>query len=523
MQVLLSFSLCIAVAAPNMPQIEKIARKISLNIQDFCGLAISIKLCPIKLPTSIDHELHIIFAKMFHGLKFVTHVNFETAKQDLAHLMCAVGQHVQYPHSDFPIVVFVAGETSGGDINSIMDINISRDIVEPLLPTNAPQLYDNPKIFLINVISHAKLSKGKNRLHLPSGGNYILFQSVSDQACHFYDVFESMGMELLTNHGSIKEVMEAIDSPFKTIVSHLNKPVFIHPQSAAKRDSKSLTHPQPFKTHTTSPLSMPKGGNVSVVEQGLQSLVIHSPSKTCDTKPISTQSRDVQLNTPTKIVSEKKCLQGSCGMAFVVGIPNENSSQLSNNLVKEHVTILSQTFHTFGFAVFEKIGTTKAVLKDIVSKSLNLPNSQDYPIVLVVAGAAYQTSVNTSDSSDRNFNIRKDIVEPFLPPLAPHIASNPKIFLINTFTSPSELTQLETPDLNFLSGGNFLLSYTHTDHFSDLSKTYQSELTQSTDSLEDILTRVNDKLSPPSTKLLISRLTKPVHLVPVDQALTPKE
>ena len=501
-----------------MPQVKQAAQRMSSMIQESgaSGLAVLISLKgPFNYPSR----------DAFRRLNFAIYVRKETTKEDLACTLCAVGQHVQYPHSDFPIVVIVIGETFGRDLNRLKPkINISRDIVEPLLPPNAPKLRDNPKIFFVNIYNFwGELTYKKfNSLHLPSEGNYILFHSESEKLHDVFSVNADIERELRHNHGSIEEVMEAIDSPSTTIVSHLNKPVFIH--TLSKRIRVAM-HPGSTETHARpiSPLSMSKRVHVEGIEQGLQSLALQSPFRTHDTKTVFSQSefdRNIQLMVSTE---EEKFLPGSRGMAFVVGISNEHLSQLSDYLVKEHVTLLSQTFHTLGFAVFEKIGTTKAVLKDIVSKSSNLPNSQDYPIVLVVAGTVYQSSINTSDSSDRNVNIRKDIVEPFLPPLAPHIADNPKIFLINTFASPSELTPLATADLDLLSEGNFLLSYTHTDHFSDLSKTYQYELIQSTDSLEEVLIRVNDKLSLLSTKRLISRLTKPVHLVLVDQASTSKE
>ena len=486
-----------------IPAAKEIAHEMSYEIQQTNTHGIAFL---INLPCQNVIQLENTFRYRF---RFTVCVWFGAGKRDLACIMHTVGQHVQYPRSDFPMVVFFTE-------NWTEFIDISRDIVEPLLPPNAPRLCENPKIFFINKLFAAWSRKDKYNLCLPSGGNYILFHSKTAGLPLFRYVYKDIAKKLEHSYGSVEVVMEEIYSPSKTIVSHLNKPVFTNPVSGTRSDISLLD------THATAP---PTKLDMVVLEQGVSSLALHSPSKTHDTKTLSSQSefnRNVQLKVSTE---EEKFLPGSRGMAFVVGISKENSSQLSNNLVKEHVTLLSQTFHTVGFAVFEKIGTTKAVLKDIVSKFSNLPNSQDYPIVLVAAGAAYRISINTSDiySSDRNVDIRKDIVEPFLPPLAPHIADNPKIFLINTFTSPSEFTPLATADLDLLPEGNFLRSYTHTDNFSDLSKTYQSELTQSTDPLEEVLIRVNDKLSLLSTKRLISHLTKPVHLVLVDQASTSKE
>ena len=140
----------------------------------------------------------------------------------------AAGHLVKYP-PDYPIIVAVASNNRGQ--NDVTCNKISTDVIQPLLPPSAPQLANNPKIFLIN--AYSLLNVDASRLTLPSEGNFIVSLINEWFSRDFNDCFRYLIQALEDSSESIEEVLMRLKCEIKmmTILSHLNEPFYLNPHT----------------------------------------------------------------------------------------------------------------------------------------------------------------------------------------------------------------------------------------------------------------------------------------------------
>ena len=172
---------------------------------------------------------------------FKKHLKFAVYKtpgdeEDISDIIYAATHLVEYPKSsDYCIVVMVGGFVAD-DVNEFVfpsRFNISRDLIEPFLPPSAPALADIPKIFFINAVNRDDSPIDTSRLSVPSEGNFLVFYVTTTS---HYRYFEYLRHKLETSRHSIGDVLSEfkdrhpsdVELPM-TVISHLDKPVYLHP------------------------------------------------------------------------------------------------------------------------------------------------------------------------------------------------------------------------------------------------------------------------------------------------------
>ena len=164
--------------------------------------------------------------------------------------------------------------------------------------------------------------------------------------------------------------------------------------------------------------------------------------------------------------------------------------------------LFTDIFDHLGFSIYIEERCLDLIYA--LSYLIEYPTYSDYPIVVLVNGS-FESDINVWGDYRSRINIRTDIIEPMLPPSAPHLADNPKIFLIHARSYiPVKFTfgRLEVP-----SEGNFIISYTN-----DWERSFKTlfELISQRCHIEDCLNKIQHIF--PNNMRVISRLNKPVYL-----------
>ena len=255
----------------NIPVITPFRRKILDKINSAIkstpgsrGLALVVTYASPS-PSNIANALRMskrIFASTLRLLKFAVVEDLIYSQEHLADLMYTATSNPQgYPRSsDYSIVVVVAGVVRD-NVETLLilhqnqqQVNISRDLIEPFLPPSAPALADIPKIFLVNTITLGGGHFNTSRLSVPPEGNFLLsyinvpfsrrrmggnegLEYLSDHLCHELTVSRHSIEDVLTEfkgrHPSDLELSKVKGQlppiPSMTVISHLDKPVYLNP------------------------------------------------------------------------------------------------------------------------------------------------------------------------------------------------------------------------------------------------------------------------------------------------------
>ena len=158
------------------------------------------------------------------------------------------------------------------------------------------------------------------------------------------------------------------------------------------------------------------------------------------------------------------------------------------------------------FAVYEP--------RDILSlkshmQAVDLVELKHHPIIVMVSGVGRDNLILLTECG--YINIKEDIMAPLFPPIATHLADNPKIFLfiISNFSEP----------LHFIEpfGQNYIVGYIACDDLGDrlrVTRIVEDKLAHPSISVQDIFTSISDKLPHTATMTVMDRLKEPVNLHP---------
>ena len=198
----------------------------------------TIKSTPDSRGLAIVVESDLLYPRF--AFTFKKHLKFAVYEipedeEDMRDTIYAASHLVEYPKSpDYCIVVMVGGYVAY-DVNEFVypsHFNISRDLIEPFLPPSAPTLADIPKIFFINTSTLRDSPIDTSRLSVPPEGNFLVSYISTSQ----YRYIQYLCHVLKTSRHSIGDIL----SEFKgrhpsdlelsmTVISHLDKPVYLHP------------------------------------------------------------------------------------------------------------------------------------------------------------------------------------------------------------------------------------------------------------------------------------------------------
>ncbi len=134
-----------------------------------------------------------------------------------------------------------------------------------------------------------------------------------------------------------------------------------------------------------------------------------------------------------------------------------------------------------------------------------------YYIVVLVDGFKEGNLLRTECG---DIDIKEDIMAPLFPPIATHLADNPKIFLFVVYSGSSE-----RHTLHFIEpiGENYIVGYIACDDVDDMlwvPNVVQGELAYPFMSVQEIFTSISDKLPSTATMSVINHLKEPVYLHP---------
>ncbi len=135
-----------------------------------------------------------------------------------------------------------------------------------------------------------------------------------------------------------------------------------------------------------------------------------------------------------------------------------------------------------------------------------------HPIIVVVSGHGVRGNCLYTDIGD--IDINKDIMAPLFPPIATHLADNPKIFLFVVRYDSSKCHAL-----NFVEAiwENYIVGYIACGDIHDMQRVgdiVEDELASPSMSVHNIFTSISHKLQPLSTMTVIDHLKEPVYLHP---------
>ncbi len=159
----------------------------------------------------------------------------------------------------------------------------------------------------------------------------------------------------------------------------------------------------------------------------------------------------------------------------------------------------------FEFAVYEP--RDKVSLKSHM-QAVDLVELKHHPIVVMVDGYRMDHLLHT-DCGD--IDIKEDIMAPLFPPIATHLADNPKIFLflVRSHSSERHALHLKEP-----IGENYIVGYIIAMRWRVID-IIQDELISPSMSVQEIFTSISNKLPPSiATMTVIDHLKEPVYLHP---------
>ena len=142
-----------------------------------------------------------------------------------------------------------------------------------------------------------------------------------------------------------------------------------------------------------------------------------------------------------------------------------------------------------------------------------------HPIIVVVSGHGGRGNLLRTDIG--HIDIKEDIMAPLFPPIATHLADNPKIFLFVA----SNFHSSERRALNFVEAiwENCIVGYIACESLSVMLRVthiVRDELAHSSMSVQEIFTSISEQLtisdlvSPTVTMTVVDRLKKPFYLHP---------
>ncbi len=140
-------------------------------------------------------------------------------------------------------------------------------------------------------------------------------------------------------------------------------------------------------------------------------------------------------------------------------------------------------------------------------QAVDLVELKHHPIVVVVDGVREGDLLHTDIGV---IDIKEDIMAPLFPPIATHLADNPKIFLFIVYSPFSERRAL-----HFIEpiGENYIVGSIACRDMYTVPHTVEEEL-GSPMSVQEIFASISDKLPPSATMTVINHLKEPVYLHP---------
>ncbi len=160
------------------------------------------------------------------------------------------------------------------------------------------------------------------------------------------------------------------------------------------------------------------------------------------------------------------------------------------------------------FAVYKP--RDKRTLKSHM-QAVDLVELKHYPIVVVLDGYREDHLLGTNVGY---IDIKEDIMAPLFPPIATHLADNPKIFLFVGYSRSSERHALH---LKEPIGENYIVGYItcrDVDDMLEVTPILEEELASPFMSVQEIFASISDKLPSTATMSVIDHLKEPVYLHP---------
>ena len=167
------------------------------------------------------------------------------------------------------------------------------------------------------------------------------------------------------------------------------------------------------------------------------------------------------------------------------------------------------------FAVYEP--------RDILSlkshmQAVDLVELKHHPIIVMVSGVGRDNLILLTECG--YINIKEDIMAPLFPPIATHLADNPKIFLFVT----SNFHSSERRALNFVEAiwENCIVGYIACKSLSVMLRVthiVRDELAHSSNFVQEIFTSISEQIPLYATMTVIDRLKEPVYLYPREPEL----
>ncbi len=146
-------------------------------------------------------------------------------------------------------------------------------------------------------------------------------------------------------------------------------------------------------------------------------------------------------------------------------------------------------------------------------QAVDLAELKHHPIVVLVDGYGEGHILYTSIC---DIDIKEDIMAPLFPPIATHLADNPKIFLFVGYSRSSERHALYLKEPiweNYIVG---YITFRDVDDMLEVTHILEEELASPFMSVQEIFTSISDKLPPSATTTMtvIDHLKEPVYLHP---------
>ena len=188
------------------------------------------------------------------------------------------------------------------------------------------------------------------------------------------------------------------------------------------------------------------------------------------------------------------------GLAIVV--PSRSLLDLTDMLTR-----------TLRFAVYEP--RNEPSLKSYM-QAVDL-EMKHHPIIAVVSGVGRGDLLLRTNIGD--IDIKEDIMAPLFPPIATHLADNPKIFLFIVRSDSSERHALHFFEAIW---ENCIVCYIACNGPSDMlwvAHIVKNKLAHPSMSVQEIFTSISEQVPPHGTMTVVDRLKKPVYLHPREPEL----
>ncbi len=168
-------------------------------------------------------------------------------------------------------------------------------------------------------------------------------------------------------------------------------------------------------------------------------------------------------------------------------------------------------WETLGFAVYKP--QDKTSLKSHL-KSVDLVELKHRPIIVMVSGHGVWWDNLVYTHIIGAIDINADIMAPLFPPIATHLADNPKIFLFVVRSDSSKCNALHFMEPIW---ENCIVGYIACYYLVDMQRVtsiVEDELAHLSLSVQDVLTSISNQIPPTATMTVIDRLKEPVYLHP---------